>query len=266
MQINPTGKLGARVEGLPVGALDWEVADELRQGMAEHGVLVLTDRSADDGAFAAFMASFGPAVFTDGETPVEGFPMLNVVSNVGRTTPPRSVFHIDTSYVAQPPAYTALRAVRVPERGGETVFTDQFAAYDALPDRAKVELAEAVVTHEASGMVIPEGGERLARHPLFLRHPHVGRTAIYLSTPSRCTAVSGLEPEAATATIERLYAHSIAEPYALRHAWRQGDVVIWDNRRTLHRADHAGAQGDRVLHRAMSIDALEVAAAAVGSR
>lgn len=60
--------------------------------------------------------------FTEGETPVAGFPDLNVISNVGRT-PPRSVFHVDTSYVRRPPAYTALRAVQIPAQGGETLFT-----------------------------------------------------------------------------------------------------------------------------------------------
>ena len=62
-----------------------------------------------------------------------GFPDLNVVSNVGRTTPPRSVFHVDTSYVRTPPAYTALRAVQIPQRGGETLFTNQYRAFDTLP-------------------------------------------------------------------------------------------------------------------------------------
>ena len=70
-----------------------------------------------------------------------GLADLNVVSNVGRTTPPRSVFHVDTSYVARPPAYTALRAVRIPERGGETLFTDQYRAYETLPGDIRTHLA-----------------------------------------------------------------------------------------------------------------------------
>ncbi|MDO9352900.1 MAG: TauD/TfdA family dioxygenase [Solirubrobacteraceae bacterium] len=255
MDITPTGALGARVKGLAIGPLDEAVTTRLRLALAEHGVLAFRDPSADDAAFTAFMDSFGPAVFTDGETPVAGHPTLNVVSNVGRTTPPRSVFHIDTSYVSTPPAYTALRAVQLPEEGGETVFSDQFEAYDRLGDDTRRRLRHALVTHEASGMAIPDGEERRARHPLFLRHAHVDRTSLYLSTPARCTEVSGLDAEHARAEIEALYEHSIAPPYALRHRWVQGDVVIWDNRRTLHRADHSGVVGDRVLHRAMSIDA-----------
>lgn len=256
MQITPIGALGARVHALEVGALGADETAELRLALAEHGVLVISDPAAGDRAFVDLMASFGPAVFTEGETPVEGFPSLNVVSNVGRETPPKSVFHIDTSYVARPPAYTALRAVQVPQEGGETIFTDQFAAYDALPPDDQARLAGALVTHEASGMTITDGGERSAQHPLFVPHPVTPRTALYLSTPARCTAVSGLGEEEGRATIEALYEHSIQPPYALRHGWSEGDIVLWDNRRTLHRADHSGVAGDRVLHRAMSIDAL----------
>ncbi len=97
---------------------------------------MLPDQQVDDAGFAAFLETFGELVFTTGETPVPGFPDLNIISNVGRTTPPRSTFHVDTSYVRVPPAYTALRAVTIPEVGGETLFSNQYAAYESLPDRA----------------------------------------------------------------------------------------------------------------------------------
>ena len=96
-------------------------------------MVVLRGQDADDAGFVRFLRSFGPTMFTVGETPVPGHPELNVVSNVGRVKPPRSTFHTDTSYVRKPPAFTALRAVAVPERGGQTLFTNQYAAYDTLP-------------------------------------------------------------------------------------------------------------------------------------
>ena len=92
-------------------------------------------RTSTTTRFLRFLRSFGETVFTVGETPVPGCPDLNVISNVGRTTPPRSTFHTDTSYVRNPPAYTALRAVDVPEQGGQTLFTNQYAAYETLPER-----------------------------------------------------------------------------------------------------------------------------------
>lgn len=242
--------LGARVTGLPVGPLDEATVEVLRDLLADHGVLVLPDQDVDDATFEAFLRSFGPLVFTEGETPLEGHPELNVVSNVGRTTPPRSQFHVDTSYVSRPPAYTALRAVEVPEQGGATLFTDQYRAHDTLPAELRDRLRERTVTHVVTG-VSPGEQETSAEHPLLRPHPRSGRPALYLSTPERCAAVSGMDEVEAAATIRQLLDHSTVEANTLRHAWAPADVVIWDNACVMHKADHAGVVGDRVMHRGM---------------
>ncbi len=236
-----------------------EDATHIRAILAHHGVIVFRDQSADDAEFVAFLDRLGQTTFTIGETPVPHQPMLNIVSNVGRQHPPVSVFHTDTSYVAQPPAFTALRAVTLPEVGGETQFSDQYRAYDTLPTSVKTQLAEAQVFHVMSGLTLDPSAETESWHPLFQRHPISGRSAIFLSTPKRCQAVSGLAPAAADRTIRLLYQHSI-RPYRLyRHQWQSGDIVIWDNRCTMHRADHAGVIGDRILHRGMVLGAIEPA-------
>ncbi|WP_198412555.1 TauD/TfdA dioxygenase family protein, partial [Nocardioides mangrovicus] len=80
------------------------LVSELRALLAEHGVVVARGQALDDDGFTTLLRGFGDLVFTEGETPLEGHPDLNVISNVGRSTPPRSVFHVDTSYVSRPPA------------------------------------------------------------------------------------------------------------------------------------------------------------------
>jgi taurine dioxygenase len=244
--------VGASVRGLAVADVGTAEVRRMVELLAEHGVLVLPDQSVGDDVFLAFLRRFGAPVFTPGETPVPGFPDLNVVSNVGRTTPPRSTFHVDTSYVARPPAYTALRAVAIPEAGGATQFTNQYRAYETLPTEWRERLAGRTVRHVVTG-VAPEdaGGETEAVHPVLRRHPVSGRVALYLSTPARCVAVSGMSEEETRETVEYLFAHSTREDNVLRHAWAPGDVVIWDNACVLHRADHAGVVGDRVMHRGM---------------
>jgi taurine dioxygenase len=251
MQATHLEPLGATVTDVAVDALDADTVGALGELLARRGVLILPGQAVDDVRFLAFLRSFGPLTFTQGETPVEGHPDLNVVSNVGRTTPPRSNFHVDTTYVREPPAYTALRAVRVPERGGETLFSDQYAAYEALPASLREELADATVTHVATGVELAPGDESEAAHPLFTRHPISGRTALYLSTPARCQAVSGLSADDARELIATLYEFSSREERVLRHGWAPGDVVIWDNRCVMHRADHLGVDGDRILHRGL---------------
>ena len=225
--------------------------DDLKAALAHHGVVLFRNQSVGDGAFVAFLRRLGPLTFTVGETPVEQHPDLNVVSNVGRTTPPKSVFHIDTSYVSQPPAYTALRAVTVPQQGGQTLFSNQYLAYDTLAQKAKHKLNDAKVSHVATGVVLDATEERQSWHPLFLKHPISGRHSLYLSTPARCQAISGIPDAQAQRIIKLLYRHSIRPSRWLSHVWQAGDILIWDNRCTMHRADHAQVSSDRVLHRGL---------------
>lgn len=250
--------VGARVTGLRVDALDEATVTDVRRLLAEHGVLVLPGQYADDAAFLRFLRSFGPIMFTVGETPVPEHPDLNVVSNLGRTGPgkraPRSTFHTDTSYVRRPPAFTALRAVTVPDRGGHTMFTNQYAAYATLPDDVRQQLNGREITHVMTGLQLSPDAETSATHPVFGVHPISGRTYLYLSTPERCVHVSGMSPEHAAETVEFLFAHSTRADNVYRHTWSPGDVVIWDNRCVLHKADHSGVLGDRVMHRGMVAD------------
>ena len=246
--------LGVEVIGLAVPRTTDAEISELRTLLAEHGVLVLRGQELDDSAFVTFLRRFGELAFSAGETPVEGRPELNLISNVGRSTPPRSVFHVDTSYVARPPAYTALRAVRIPAEGGETVFTDQYRAYDTLPEGVRTVLAGRTIRHVVTGLDLGPDDETEADHPVFRRHPVSGRTSLYLSTPERCVGVSGMDEAEGADLIRFLYAHSTDPTHVLRHAWASGDVVMWDNRCVLHRADHSGVVGDRVMHRGMVAD------------
>jgi taurine dioxygenase len=251
MRLSFLKPVGVTVNGLSVpDAADGDITD-LRQLLAEHGVLVLPGQDIDDATFVAFLRRFGDLTLTQGETPVAGHPDLNVVSNVGRTTPPRSVFHVDTSYVRRPPAYTALRAVTVPAQGGETVFTNQYLAFETLPPPVRDWLAGRTIRHQVTGVSPGRDDETAAEHPVFRPHPVSGRTALYISTPERCVSISGLDRQEARATIEFLYEHSTMAPNTYRHAWSPGDIVMWDNGCVLHRADHAGVTGDRVMHRGM---------------
>jgi taurine dioxygenase len=107
------------------------------------------------------------------------------------------------------------------------------------------------VRHVVSGLDLDDDAETEAEHPVFRRHPVSGRTSLYLSTPQRCVGISGMADDEARETIEFLYAHSTAEDNVHRHRWSPGDVVMWDNGCVLHRADHGGVVGDRVMHRGM---------------
>jgi len=251
MNIAPLDPIGAVVSDLPLTAVGAQEVSALSRALAEHGVLVFPDQHIDNDTFVGFLQQFGEMTFTVGETPVEGHPDLNLISNVGRTSPPKSTFHVDTSYVARPPAYTALRAVTIPEQGGSTLFTNQYRAYETLPAEVRERLDGHTITHQVTGLDLDENAETSAAHPVFREHPLTGRRSLYLSTPARCVGISDTDAAEAEVVVRMLFEHSTSEDNTLRHTWSAGDVVMWDNACVLHKADHSGVVGDRVMHRGM---------------
>lgn len=251
MRHNVFDPIGVEISDLAVADADADAIVAVRRLLADHGVAVFSGQDVDDAGFVDFLTRFGTLTFTAGETPVVDCPDLNVISNVGRTKPPRSVFHVDTSYVRRPPAYTALRAVEIPESGGETLFTNQFRAFDTLSAELRTTLEGRTVRHVVTG-VDPDGvDETAADHPVFRQHPISGRTSLYLSTPERCVAMSGMGIAESEDTIRALYAHSTSANNIYRHSWAPGQIVMWDNRCVMHRGDHSAVVGDRVMHRGM---------------
>lgn len=243
--------IGMQVRAIDLADIDGDIIGRLQGLLATHGVLVFPEQDIDDDTFTGFLKSFGTMTFSVGETPVDGHEDLNLISNVGRTAPPRSEFHVDTSYVSRPPAYTALRAVQIPSEGGETLFSNQYRAYETLPLDVKEDLQDRTITHVVTGLDLGEGEERSAQHPIFRQHPVTGATSLYLTTAKRCESVSGMDEQQTREIVDYLLAHSTSGDNLYRHAWSPGDVVMWDNGCVLHRADHSAVVGDRVMHRGM---------------
>jgi taurine dioxygenase len=256
VRIRPLRPFGVEIAGVEVSAATPTAIAELGTFVSRYRVGVIRDQQIDDAAFVAFLRALGELTFTAGETPVAGAPDLNLISNVGRSTPPRSVFHTDTSYVARPPAFTALRTVRLPRAGGTTLFSDQVRAAATLPARIRAALSGRTVRHGLAAA----GAEGSQRHPLFRRHPVTHEVALFLSTPERCTELSGLDEATSTRAIDALYRHSIRPTRLYCHSWRAGDIVIWDDRLTMHRADHTDVDGDRVLHRGLVLGEVPIPA------
>ncbi|MEO0752238.1 MAG: TauD/TfdA family dioxygenase [Pseudomonadota bacterium] len=225
--------------------------DAVRDAVVHHGVAIVRNVHISAQDFVGFLRNFGELMFTAGETPVEGAEDLNLVTNVGRTAPPKSVFHSDTTYVARPPSITGLIAVDVPQQGGATLFRDQYAAYEMLSPEDKALFEGAEVLHRVSGIEPPEGSETECWHPLVRRHPETGRRSLFLTTPARCVALRLQSGEDASDRILDLYEMSISHAPGFRHIWSAGDLLFWDNRCTMHAADHSAVVGDRTLYRGM---------------
>jgi len=158
-----------------------------------------------------------------------------------------------------PCSLTMLYGVIVPSRGGDTQFINMYAAYDDLPADTQRRIDSLAVIHKYRSSrkltrITTRPSEEMAAmpeatHPLVRTHPATGRKALYLN-PNRMECIVGLERTDSDRLLDQLIAHSTQIKYQYRHVWQQGDVVIWDNRCTMHKANADYPEGERrLMHR-----------------
>jgi len=151
-------------------------------------------------------------------------------------------WHTDGAYDAEPFKATQLYALAVPSRGGDTLFASMYAAYEALPQQLKNRLdgRKGVFTYggrrKATALLNAEDRDWVpVRHPIIRTHPETGRKALYFD-PGKILEIEGLEEEESDALIDELTGRMIQPEGEYRHRWRKGDIVIWDNRCSYHKA------------------------------
>ena len=197
---------------------------------------------------------------------VEGHPEIYVVSNVmengvsiGSLGAGEAVWHTDMSYQPQPPKASMLYALEVPPTGGNTWFCNMYRAWEEMPATLKRRVEGRRLKHDGtynSGGYVREGVTATddpmsspgTYHPIGLRHPETGRIALYLGR-RRNAYVEDLEPAESEALLDELWSFATRPDLAWSHRWRVGDVVLWDNRCTMHRRDPFDASARRIMHR-----------------
>ncbi len=257
------GALGAEVKGIDMRAplKAGEVA-AIKQGWNNHLVLVL--RGQFDVTLEhhlAFSRHFGELALSppSPETGKRGEyknvpPEVAVVSNIKKEGKPIGAlgnadvkWHTDSSFFDIPPAGGLLRAIEVPEDGsGATSFLNLYSAYESLADELKAKIEGCLCNHSAnydsSGRPYPyaETGDPTkspgARHPLVRTHPETGRKCLFLGRRLDAWIV-GLPIDESEELLDAIWAHATADCFKWTHEWRNGDMVMWDNRCVMHRRD-----------------------------
>ena len=266
LEIRPLSALmGAEVTGLD---LSQPLADATRNAVhdafLQYQVIVFRDQKLTKQQQVAFSEQFGELEqHTLRNLGTNDIPLVHVVTNMdedgnllGRVKSEQ--WHTDKSFRPAPSMATILHAVTLPPAGGDTVFANMYAAYEALPDAEKAELADVRVVHsweksrENIGRFMSEAEKRDApdnAHPLLRPHPETGRKAIFVGV--HASHLEGMPEEDGRARIMKLEEHATQEKFTFRHTWREGDVLMWDNRCLLHHADgnFDTTKYPRVLHR-----------------
>ncbi len=170
-----------------------------------------------------------------------------------------AVWHTDMSYLPDPPKASALYALEVPATGGDTSFCSMYAAWDELPGPLQRRVEALRVKHDGtynSGGyvrqgVTPTGDPRTSPgtiHPLVCVHPETGRRALYLGR-RRNAYIDGLSLDDSNTLLDEIWAYGTRDSLTWRHRWEAGDLVLWDNRCTMHRRDAFDPAARRLMHR-----------------
>jgi taurine dioxygenase len=271
IDVIPTGAaLGAMVPGVDLTSLDDRQFAALKRAWHQHQVILVRGQTLSDQDLVAFSRRFGDLdwapVQETGRRFVEGLPEIYIVSNVKLNGEPigslgagEAVWHTDMSYLDMPPMASTLYALEVPPSGGNTSFCSMYAIYEALPAELKRRIAGLKIKHDGtynSGGFLRQGLTATddprtspgAVHPLVCTHPDTGRQLLYLGRRRNAYLV-GLELAESEALFDELWRFVERPEFRWEHVWRVGDLVMWDNRCTMHRRDPFDDATRRVMHR-----------------
>jgi len=270
-EVIPTGAaLGAEVMAGDLRTLDHAGFAHVLQAWYAHSVVLFRNQSLSDHDLIAFSRRFGDLdwapVQENGRRFVEGMPEIYIVSNVkvngeaiGSLGDGEAVWHTDMSYLEVPPKASMLYALEIPPAGGNTSFCCMYSIYEALPPALKARIEGLKIKHDGtynSGGYVRQGvtptddprASPGALHPLVCTHPDTGRRMLYLGR-RRNAYLAGLDLEASEALLDELWSYVARPEFAWEHVWRVGDLVLWDNRCTMHRRDAFDPNARRIMHR-----------------
>ena len=252
------GRLGAEIGGVDLGGapLVEDVIAEIKAAFIEHHVVVFRDQTVAPAQQADFCARFGPlATYPFVKATTEHPNVIPIIKEADQARNFGGAWHTDSSYMETPPVATCLYAVETPARGGDTMFANTNAAFEALSDgmRHAVEDIVGVFTpslvHGKSGAFArvrdhsakmkkkdnPDVAEQRVRHPIIRTHPATGKKAIYASI-YHCERFEGMTREESLPLLRFLHEHATKLDFTTRLRWLPGTLAIWDNRCVFHYA------------------------------
>lgn len=259
-----TDAVGIVAKGIDLKAASDAEFAEIKKQFFDHGVIFFRDQEMSEGDHIAFAERWAEIEVNRFFAAVPTHPQIALVlKEPDQTKNIGGGWHTDHSYDQIPAMGSILRAIDLPETGGDTLFASMAAAYDALDDETKAQIADLKATHSSRHIFgyeaaeASEVGDRFSNaenatqdavHPIVLPHPVAGRKAIYVNA-AFTTGIVGMSEEDGKALLQKLYAHCVNEQFAYRFEWAPGSIAMWDNRSTWHWAlnDYHGQR--REMHR-----------------
>ena len=269
LAVIPLGVFGARIEGIDLAHVTPAQIDVVKRAWYRYDVLLFRDQSLTDSDLLSFSRHFGaldsPPNQGAGRKSPAGYPEIYVVSNVrdaqgepiGALGDGEAAWHTDMSYVPRPPDASMLYSLEIPASGGDTSFASTKRALAAMPRALIQRIRTLDIKHDGTydsggnvrkGLVASDDPRASVGtpHPIVIEHPWSGDAALYLGR-RRNAYVMGLEVAESERLLDELWSYVPTALY--RHRWALGDLVLWDNRTTMHRRDAFDPSARRVMHR-----------------
>ena len=272
LHIRPLSRtVGAEIGEIDLARIDDATFASIAAALDRYYGLLFRNQILSPDAFVGFSRRFGDLdhapVMENGKTAVPRYPEIYIVSNVkgddgkaiGSLGNGEAVWHTDMSYLENPPDISMLYAIEIPPEGGDTSLCSMAAAHDELPEDLRREVAGFSIKHDGtfnSGGYLRQGvradddpmtcdGQP---HPVVCAHPRTGRPVLYLGR-RRNAYVMGLERQDSEDLLDRLWEFATLPGYTYTHQWRVGDLLMWDNRSTMHRREPFDANVRRLMQR-----------------
>lgn len=251
--------IGAVISGADLVKCGDTEFNQIRDALHEHQVIFVRGAHlTPDQQFVVARRLGEPSIFPIAKLRGATEPSLQTIEDGPDSPPTAEMWHTDVSWTQMPPSYAVLCGITIPEYGGDTLWSSMFAAYDALSAPMRELLDNREGEHSSASFtdsILSRGNSsdaahalvakldaaypRILTHPMVRTHPVTGRKALFIGGPS-LRSIKGLQPEESDAMIRMLKAHIADERFQCRWTWQEGDVAIWDERSTMHRAaaDH----------------------------
>jgi taurine dioxygenase len=258
------GALGAELHGVNLADdLSGTTIGAIRQALLDHLVIFFRDQELSPERFLSLARRFGRPTEYPFVKGIEGFPeIINVTKLEHETVNFGGVWHADTTYLQEPPMATLLIAREVPDAGGDTLFANQYLAYETLSEKLRGLLtglrgvsssAKADASRTREDRIRSDGSAEarkllIAEHPMVRTHAETGRKALYVNR-AHTVSIAGMSEEESAPLLEYLFRHQIRPEFTCRFRWTPGALTIWDNRCAQHYAvnDYAGHR--RIMQR-----------------
>jgi taurine dioxygenase len=258
--------LGAEIIGVDLRQeMDERVTAQVRETWHENLVVLLRDQHLSEEDEVRFAERFGPPAVIHTKQFMQKHPAVMLISNIREDGKPIGAlpdgemhFHSDQCYQERPAMASMLYAIEVPSKGGNTLFANAYAAYETLPEAIKrrIEGRRALNAYDYDTAATKRGtkvadGVPTYLHPMVRTHPATDRKALYVNR-LMTVRIEDMPEEESTELLDFLFDHQEQRQFIYEHVWRVGDILMWDNRCTLHARTDFSA-GERRLMRRVTI-------------